>query len=128
MKNLEYVKREIIKDDDDNVVEVKEISREPIIIKDLNGEEQNVQVKDTMDTETYFALTTLTDDNKAVEMKKQGFFMINKLVINPKPSDNLINKLPWTDTMKLIKALREEFLPEDAFLELGVPLEDLSPE
>ena len=54
--------------------------------------------------------------------------MMKNLIINPKVSDILINKLPWNEHMKIVKALREEFMPEDSFLELGVQLDEPSAE
>ena len=95
--------------------------KEQLIIKDTS-----VQVVDFMNTETYFAITMLTDDNPAVQMKIQGYFMMKQLIINPKINDELINKLPWDLSFKIMKALREEFLSEESFLELGVPLDNLS--
>lgn len=92
-------------------------------IKDEQGIDQAIQVRDVMDTETYFQMITLEDANEARQMKRQGYLMMNKLIINPKINDNLINKLPWIDTMKIIRALRDMFMPEDSFLELGVPLD-----
>lgn len=89
--------------------------------------ETAIQVKDFMDTETYFQISMMNDPNQGVQMKKQGYFMMTKLIINPKTNDALIDTLPWKDAMKIMKALREEFMPEDSFLELGVQLEDLSP-
>lgn len=91
------------------------------------GEQKTpIQVKDYMDTETYFKVTMQTDKNQAIQMKKQGYFMMNELIINPKIDDKIINKIPWIDTLKIIKALREMFMPEDSFLELGVQLDELS--
>ena len=87
-----------------------------------------IQVREFMDTETYFAVTMLTDEKPAKQMKIQGYFMMKQLIINPKINDELINKLPWDLSFKIMKALREEFLSEESFLELGVPLDSLSQE
>lgn len=89
--------------------------------------EQVIQTIEFMDTETYFQLAGMNDpDNPQKQMKAQGYFMMKKLIINPKINDILISKLPWDGFMKIVKALREEFLPEEAFLELGVQLEEPS--
>lgn len=71
----------------------------------------------------------MTDEtNQGKQMKEQGSFMMKHLILNPKITDELIKKLPWIDFMKIVKALREEFMPEEAFLELGVRLDELSVE
>ena len=80
-----------------------------------------------MDTDAYFQLTMMTDDKDQVKQSKnQGYFMFKELIINPKVNDALIGKLPWDEFMKIVKALREEFLPEKSFLELGVQLDEPS--
>ncbi len=102
--------------------EVKESTR-------LKIGEQVIQIIEFMDTETYFQLATMNDpDNPQKQMKNQGYFMMKKLIINPKIDDALISKLPWNGFMKIVKALREEFLPDQAFLELGVQFEEPSVE
>ena len=91
--------------------------------------EQVIQVIEFMDTESYFRLAAMNDpDNPQKQMKAQGYFMMKHLIINPKIDDLLISKLPWNGFMKIVKALREEFLPEESFLELGVQLDELSVE
>ena len=86
--------------------------------------DQPIQCKDFMDTDAYFQLTALNDDDQAKQAKAQGYFMFKTLIINPKVDDALIGKLPWDGFMKIVKALREEFLPEKSFLELGVQLDE----
>lgn len=90
-----------------------------------NGANQQIpiQVKDFMDTETYFLISMMSDENPAKQAKEQGYYMMKNLIVNPKIDDAKINRLPWDLTMKIIKALREEFLSEKSFLELGVPLD-----
>lgn len=89
--------------------------------------ETPIQVKDILDTETYFKITLLTDkENQQKQVKDQGYFMMKTLIINPRIDDNIINQLPWLDFMKIVKALNDEFLPEDSFLELNVQLDELT--
>lgn len=91
--------------------------------------ETPIQTVDYMDTETYFQLTGLNNpENPAKQMKAQGYFIMKALIINPKITDELISRLPWNEHMKIVKALREEFMPEEAFLELGVQLDEPSVE
>lgn len=97
--------------------------REP---QQLMINETPIQTVDYLDTENYFKISTITNENQALQMKLQGYFMMKTLIINPKVDDAVINKLPWNDTMKIIKALREEFMPENSFLELGVQLDELT--
>lgn len=86
-----------------------------------------IQTVDFMNTDAYFQLTALNNpDDQAKQAKAQGYFMFKTLIINPKITDEMIGKLPWNGFMKIVKALREEFLPEKSFLELGVQLDELS--
>lgn len=121
MKNLFLIKKKVNED----TGEMEEYDKEQLYIE-VNDEKIAVQVKDFMNTETYFAVSLLVNENKQKQMKDQGYFLMNQMIVNPKISDALINLLPWMDTFKITKALTDEFLPEDSFLELGVPLEELS--
>ena len=101
-------------------------TKEPVHLK-LG--ETNIQVIDFMDTETYFQLTGMNNpENQSKQMKDQGYFLMKHLIINPKITDELISRLPWNEFMKIVKAIREEFMPEESFLELGVQLDELSKE
>ena len=82
-----------------------------------------IQVKDFMDTETYFKISMMRDENLAKQSKEQGYYMMKELIINPKVDDVKINRLPWDQTLKIIKALRDMFLSDESFLELGVLLD-----
>lgn len=115
MKNLIFKKR----DANGNLTG----EEEHLKMNDEQGNEQAIQVKDYMDTETYFQMITLEDQSQAKQLKLQGTLMMKKLIINPKINDKLINQLPWLTTMKIVRALRDEFMPEDSFLELGVALD-----
>jgi hypothetical protein len=89
-----------------------------------------IQTIDFMDTETYFQLTGFTNpEDQSKQMKDQGYFLMKNLIINPKKiTDEIISRLPWNEFMKIVKAIREEFMPEESFLELGVQLDELSKE
>lgn len=124
MKNLFLIKPKInedgepILDDQGKQLEIKE---QLFIV--IGEEKIPVQVLDFMNTETYFAITLMVDENRAKQMKLQGYFLMKSQIINPKIDDTVINKLPWLDTLKIQKALTEEFMPEDSFLELGLQLD-----
>jgi hypothetical protein len=95
----------------------------------LKIEETPIQVQDFLNTDDYFELVGMTNaENQGKQMKDQGYFMMKKLIINPKITDAIIGSLPWNEFMKITKAMREEFMPEEAFLELGVQLDELSSE
>lgn len=128
MKQLEF-KKLTINDNGEAVVDEqgKQLFEMEQLFIDIGEQKTAVQVKDFMDTETYFQITMMSDENQGLQMKKQGYFMMKQLVINPKIDDALIDKLPWNLSMKVMKALRELFMPEDSFLELGVQLDELSP-
>lgn len=124
MKNLFLIKQKFDADGepivDDNGKQLTE--KEQLFIQ-MEDQKIPVQVKDFMDTETYFTITLMTDEHKAKQMKNQGYFLMKSQIINPKIDDGVINRLPWLDTLKIQKALTEEFMPEDSFLELGVQLD-----
>ena len=91
--------------------------------------ETPIQVKDFLSTDEYFQLTAFNNpENQNKQMKNQGYYLMKTLIVNPKITDELINQLPWNEFMKIVKAMREEFMPEEAFLELGVQLDELSVE
>ncbi len=124
MKNLFLIKPKF--DDegepifDDQGKQLKE--KEQLSIQ-VGDQKIPVQIKEFMDTETYFTITLMTDENKAKQMKDQGYLLMKSQIINPKIDDGVINRLPWLDTLKIQKALTEEFMPEDSFLELGLQLD-----
>ncbi len=109
----------VMGEDDKQLFEMKEL-----FMSNGTDVEIPVQVKDYMDTDTYFQTSMIDDENKALAMKKQGYYLMKELIINPKVDDKVIGALPWDLSMKIIKALRETFMPEDSFLELGVKLDD----